>query len=126
MISAQWFKVLYDLWGNKTRTVLIILSIAVGLVAMGATMNANMLLSKGLFDSFISINYSSGSLGTKNAFDSEFVRSVRTISDIKNADARRVLNTRVQAQDQKWQTIQVFSVPNFQDIHTNKITTIEW
>ena len=83
MLSAQWFKVLYDLWGNKTRTVLIILSIAVGLVAMGATMNANMLLSRGLFDSFISINYSSGSLGTQNAFDLEFLRSVRTIPGIE-------------------------------------------
>ena len=124
MLSAQWSKVLNDLWGNKTRTVLIILSIAVGLVAMGATMNANRLLSRGLLDSFISINYSSGSLGTKNAFDKEFVRSVRTISGIKNADARRVLNTRVQGQDQKWQTIQIFSVPDFQDIHTNKITPL--
>ena len=121
MLSAQWFKVLYDLWGNKTRTVLIILSIAVGLVAMGATMNANMLLSRGLFDSFISINYSSGSLGTQNAFDLEFLRSVRTIPGIKDADARRVLNTRVQGQDPKWQTIQIYSVPDFQDIHANKI-----
>ena len=121
MLSAQWFKVLYDLWGNKTRTVLIILSIAVGLVAMGATMNANMLLSRGLFDSFVSINYASGSLETKNAFDKEFVRSVRTISGITDADARRILNTRVQGQGQKWQAIQIYSVPNFLDIHANKI-----
>ena len=79
------------------------------------------LLSRGLFDSFISINYSSGSLGTQNAFDLEFLRSVRTIPGIKDADARRVLNTRVQGQDPKWQTIQIYSVPDFQDIHANKI-----
>jgi putative ABC transport system permease protein len=124
MISAQWYKVLNDLWSNKTRTVLIVLSIAVGLMAMGATMSANTLLSRGLFDNFLFINYSSGSLGTKNAFDKDFVRSVRAIPGIKDVDARRVFNTRVLAQNQKWQSMQVFSVPDFEDIRVNKIISL--
>ena len=33
MLGARWYKVLYDLWGNKTRTMLIVTSIAVGLIA---------------------------------------------------------------------------------------------
>jgi len=35
MLSSRWYKIWHDLWGNKTRTLLIVLSIAVGLFAVG-------------------------------------------------------------------------------------------
>ena len=37
MVSPRWHKVLRDLWGNKARTVLVVLSIAVGVFAVGMT-----------------------------------------------------------------------------------------
>ena len=33
MLRARWYKVINDLFGNKTRTLLIMLSLAVGLFA---------------------------------------------------------------------------------------------
>ena len=35
MLNPRWRKVLRDLWGNKTRTALVVLSIAVGVFAVG-------------------------------------------------------------------------------------------
>ncbi|MEJ2557520.1 MAG: hypothetical protein P8186_15085 [Anaerolineae bacterium] len=35
MISPRWRKVLRDLWHNKARTVIVVLSIAVGVFAVG-------------------------------------------------------------------------------------------
>ena len=35
MLSPRWRKVLRDLWSNKTRTILVVLSIAVGVFAVG-------------------------------------------------------------------------------------------
>ena len=35
MQSSRWHKVINDLWGNKTRTLLVVLSIAVGVFAVG-------------------------------------------------------------------------------------------
>ena len=35
MLSPRWRKVLGDLWSNKTRTILVVLSIAVGVFAVG-------------------------------------------------------------------------------------------
>ena len=40
MLSPRWHKVLSDLWGNKTRTVLVVLSIAVGVFALGMIISA--------------------------------------------------------------------------------------
>ena len=35
MFSPRWRKVLRDLWGNRRRTLLVVLSIAVGVFAVG-------------------------------------------------------------------------------------------
>ena len=35
MIAPRWRKILRDLWGQRTRTVLMVLSIAVGVMALG-------------------------------------------------------------------------------------------
>ena len=35
MFSPRWRKVIRDLWGNKVRTLLVVLSIAVGVFAVG-------------------------------------------------------------------------------------------
>ena len=35
MLRARWYKVINDLFGNKTRTLLIVLSMSVGLVCVG-------------------------------------------------------------------------------------------
>ncbi len=40
VLRPRWYKVINDLAGNKTRTVLIVLSIAVGLVAVGTILSA--------------------------------------------------------------------------------------
>ena len=41
----RWSKVLADLWGNKTRTLLIVLSISVGLLAVGTILSSRTILS---------------------------------------------------------------------------------
>ncbi len=35
MIRPRWQKVIADLWGNRTRSILVVASIAVGLFALG-------------------------------------------------------------------------------------------
>jgi putative ABC transport system permease protein len=35
MLRARWYKVINDLIGNKTRTLLIVLSMSIGLFALG-------------------------------------------------------------------------------------------
>ena len=37
-LSPRWRKVMRDLWSNKTRTILVLLSIAVGVTAIGMVM----------------------------------------------------------------------------------------
>jgi len=121
MISSRWHKVLNDLWGNKTRTILIVLSIAVGLFAMGTIVSARSILAEGMAESFAAINPSTGTVRTLELFDENFVRSVRAMRNVEEADARRAFDVRVRTGPSEWENLTIFAVEDYHDIRINKI-----
>ena len=74
MLRPRWYKVIHDLFGNKTRTLLIVLSMAVGLFAIGIILSARSILSEGLARSFAAITPSSGTVRTIEPFDEDFLQ----------------------------------------------------
>jgi len=94
MFNTRWYKVLNDLIGNKTRTLLIVLSIAVGLFAVGTIVSARTLLSTEMARSYAAINPSDSIVRTVELFDEDFVRAVRAMPEVADVDARRVLEVR--------------------------------
>jgi putative ABC transport system permease protein len=121
MISSRWYKVLNDLWGNKTRTVLIILSIAVGLFAVGTIVSSRTILATEMAKGYAAINPSSGTVRTVEPFDEDFVRSVRAMEDVEDADARRALDVRIQIGPGEWANLKIFVIEDYDDMRVNKI-----
>ena len=121
MINIRWYKVLNDLAGNKTRTLLIVLSMAVGLFAVGVILSARSILSRGLAESFAAIHPSSGVVRTGETFDEQFLASVRSMHDVQAADARRNLAARIEIAPDEWKNISIFVVPDYNEIQVNKI-----
>ncbi len=121
MISSRWHKILNDLWGNKTRTILIVLSIAVGLFAMGTIVSARAILANGMAESLAAINPSTGTVRTVELFDEDFVRSVRAMRDVEEADARRTVDVRVQTGPGEWENLRIFAIEDYDDMRVNKI-----
>ncbi len=112
---------MHDVLGSKTRTVLIVLSMAVGLFAVGIILSARTILSEGLARSFAAIDPSSGTVRTLELFDDAFVRSVRAMPGVAEADARRNISARVEVAPDKWKNLTIFVVEDFQDIRVNRI-----
>jgi putative ABC transport system permease protein len=123
MLSARWYKVLHDLLGSKTRTVLIVLSMAVGLFAVGIILSGRTILSEGLAVSFAAIHPSSGTIHTEQLFEDEFVNAVRGMRNVSEADARRSLSARIQVNGGEWDNITLFVVDDYDDIRVNKIAS---
>jgi putative ABC transport system permease protein len=123
MLRARWYKVINDLFGNKTRTLLIVLSMAVGLFALGIILSARVILSDGLAESFAAINPSSGTVQTAELFDEDFIESVRSMKDVQEVDARRSISARVQTASGEWKNITIFVIANYDDIRVNKVTS---
>ncbi|MDO9300380.1 MAG: hypothetical protein Q7T89_03315, partial [Anaerolineales bacterium] len=123
MLKARWHKVINDLFGNKTRTLLIVLSMSVGLFALGIILSARAILSEGLAESFAAINPSSGTVRTAELFDENFIESVRSMKDVQEADARRNISARLQTKSGEWKNLTVFVVADYDDIRVNKVTS---
>ncbi len=123
MLRARWYKVINDLFGNKTRTLLIVLSMSVGLFALGIILSARTILSEGLAESFAAINPSSGTVRTTELFDEEFLESVRSMKDVQEADARRQISARVRTELGEWKNLTVFVVADYDDIRVNKVSS---
>ena len=123
MLRPRSYKVINDLFGNKTRTVLIVLSMAVGLFAIGIILSARSILSEGLAQSFASIDPSSGTVRTAEPFDEDFLESVRSMDEVQEADARRSITARVEVRPGEWKNITIFVFADYDDIRVNKVTS---
>ncbi|MEW5872923.1 MAG: ABC transporter permease [Chloroflexota bacterium] len=121
MIASRWQKVLNDLASSKTRTVLIVLSIAVGLFALGVIASARQQLASEMARSFAAIHPSSGTVRTLQPFDQDFIASVRAMPDVAAVDARRVLQVRLQTASGQWFNLQLFAVADYNDMRVNII-----
>jgi putative ABC transport system permease protein len=121
-------KILNDLWGNKLRTCLIVLSIAVGLFAVGTILSARTLLSTEMARSYEAILPSSGIIRTVQPFDDAFVRAVRGMDRVAEVEARRTMDVRVRtsppdgpAGGETWLTLRIFAVADYDRIRVDKI-----
>ena len=56
MLRPRWRKVLRDLWLNKNRTIVVVLSIAVGVFAVGTIATSQIILSRDLRAAYLATN----------------------------------------------------------------------
>lgn len=122
MIRIRFAKILNDLWGNRIRSVLIVLSIAVGVAALGTIAGARTILSTEMERSFAAIRPSSGVVRTLQPFDGDFLRSVRRIDGVADADARRIINAQVVSASGKTFNLIIFAISDYDAIRVNKVS----
>lgn len=120
MLSPRWSKVLRDLWYNKTRTVLVILSIAVGVFAVGMIVSTQIMLSEDLSVCYAATNPASAELYPA-AFDDELVQVVRRTDGIREAEGRRSIRVRLQVGSDRWRTLHLDAIHDYDDIRVHKL-----
>jgi len=117
MLSPRWRKVLRDLWGNKARTVLVVLSIAVGVFAVGMITGTRVVMSREMHASWVAVNPASATLYT-DLFDEDLIWTVRNMPGVQEADARRGFSVRFKTNpaDEQWRNMTLFAYPDYDDI----------
>lgn len=121
--SPRWRKVLADLWGNKTRTVLVVLSIAVGVFAVGMIAGAGTIMTRDLRAQYAATSPSSGQIFTRDPFDDELVNTIRRLRGVREAEGRRIVQARYQAGPGLWREIQLNALRDYKEIRVNTITS---
>jgi putative ABC transport system permease protein len=121
MLSPRWRKVWRDLWSNKTRTLLVLLSIAVGVTAIGMVMGAQNIVDESLPAAYAAVNPASGTVFTLNTFNDAMVESIRRMDEVGAAEGRRYVNVRFLDKGGEWRNLQLYAVPDFAEITINKL-----
>ncbi len=82
MLSPRWRKILRDLWGNKVRTLLVALSIAVGVFAIGVVTQTFSTVSDELNVEYPKSNPAHATMGVES-FDESLVDTVRHFEGVE-------------------------------------------
>ena len=119
-INPRWRKVMRDVLGNKTRTVLVVLSIAVGVAAIGMVTGSHVVMSHDLPTGYAQINPMHARLGV-SAFTNELVESVRRMPEVAEAEGRSRVSVQVQTGPEQWKNLDLWAIQDFQGMQINKV-----
>ena len=120
MLSVRWRKVLRDLWGNKTRTILVVLSIAVGVFAVGMIATTQSVTGREMQEHYLAVNASDAFIAT-DLFDEDLVDMVRRMPGVKAAEGRGTFTARVRVGPDAWKTLIIYGIADFNDMRLDLI-----
>ena len=87
-IKPRWRKVLSDLWGDKTRTALVVASIAVGVFAIGMIISSFGILSMDINASYAASNPANIEIWT-DPFEEDLIRVIEKIPGVDQVEGRQ-------------------------------------
>jgi putative ABC transport system permease protein len=124
LFKPRWSKVLSDLWDNKLRTLLVVASIAVGVFSVGTIVNAYVILSQDIGITYAQRNPANIDI-TTDPFHEDLLRSIEKIPAVLDAEGRYIVEVRASLDGEAWQGLRLIGVNDFENIHINKLKTIE-
>jgi len=110
-MRPRWHKIIRDLYHNRTRTMLVVLSIAVGVFAFGTIMATRTVITRELRAGYLAINPASATITTQ-PFDDDLIDAVRRVPGVAAAQGRRAVDARVQIGPDTWQDTTLFVLPD--------------
>jgi putative ABC transport system permease protein len=125
-MQPRWRKVFLDLIENKARTLLVVLSIAVGVFSIGVIAGAYAIISNDMSVSYAANNPANIEIRTLGNMDKDVLTAVGNMRGIQDAEGRRVMNIRVRAENSStWMTLNVIAFDDFSKNRIDLLTPYE-
>src|SRR5919198_2969586 len=121
MRSVRWRKVLRDLGTHRLRTALVVLSIAVGVFAVGTIAGSDALLQSNLRDGYAASKPASAEIFTE-PFAKDLVAVVRRMPGIADAEGRRSVTVRLVTGPNAYREMTLTAIPDFRDQRLDLVT----
>jgi putative ABC transport system permease protein len=123
-MKPRWRKVFLDLFENKGRTALVVLSIAVGVFSIGVIAGTYVIISNDMSVTYAANNPANIEFRMDD-FDNDMLTTIRNTRGIEDAEGRRVVNMRVREMDrEKWTTLDIIAVDDFNENKVNLLNLI--
>ena len=123
-MRPRWRKIFHDLWDNKARTLLVVLSIAVGVFSIGVISGTYQIISNDMGITYAANNPANIELRMSN-FDDDVLSSIQNSKNVKDAEGRRVVNYRVRTEgSDQWVTLDLVAIEDFDRNEINLLMPI--
>jgi len=119
-MSMMWRKVWRDLWGNKVRTILVMLSIAVGVFAVGYVSSSFVMIMNDMDADYQSANPHAAIIYS-DPFDDGLLRAARRVPGVGRAEGRSSLTARVIVGPDEKVSIGIVAIPPVEEIQIDYI-----
>lgn len=119
-MPTRWLKILKDTWSNRSRSLLVVLSIAVGVAAVGMINHAGIIVRRDLFGAFSAGHPASLQLST-TPFQGELASAVEAMPEVEAAQARRVESAWILTSSGEWIDLTLNAFPDLDDVEVNQI-----
>ncbi len=125
MMRPRWRKVIHDLFDNKTRTFLVVVSIAIGVFSVGVIAGAYEIISNDMSTSYSMTNPKNIDLRTTE-FSEDLIDMVENLQQVQSAEGRRIFNIRVRKPGStSWTTLNLVAIKDFDKAAINQREIIQ-
>lgn len=119
-LNTRWIKIFKDIWDHKSRSLLVILSIAVGVAAVGMINNAKSMIERDLFGPYLAGNPALVQVYV-SPFDESLAEAVAGLREVETVQARRMTAATIYQPNGVARDISLMTVPDFNDIQINRL-----
>jgi len=120
-VTTLWAKAAADVWRARSRTILVVIAIAIGLSGFLAVLSTYTILRRELDRGYLATNPASAVLRT-TAVDEALLTKVIARDDVDDADARRVVTASLRTGDGAWRRVMLFVLRDFTSLRINTVT----
>lgn len=113
MLDPRWRKVLRDLTSNRTRTILVILSIAVGIFAVGTVQHLRTTILQQMQQVYRASVAAQASIQSTE-IDEETIEVIRRMPAVAAAEGRSTLNVNVETTPGVWKEMSITVIDDFE------------
>lgn len=123
LLRPRWSKVFSDLWEDKTRTGLVVASIAAGVFAIGMIISTYMILREDINSSYAAVNPPNIEIWT-DPFKKDFASNLEKIHGVKDVVGRHLVTIQARKGDENWQNLTLIGISDFTG-KVNRLVPIE-
>jgi putative ABC transport system permease protein len=119
MHSLRWKKVLRDLWVNRSRSLLAVLAMTIGIIGVSAVLCAYSILVRELDANYMRTNPASAAIVTEGVSE-ELARALQRFPGIASVETRGFFPARIAVGENEWKTLHLFVIADFSAMRIGK------
>lgn len=118
-MPTRFYKVLRDLLSDSAKSLMLILSIALGIFGIGTILGSYSVVQREMKDNYMNTVPASATIEVDSAISKELIDSIKSIPSIAEAERHASIVARMKV-GEKWYPLLLFVIDDFENKKTNK------